>query len=239
MKKYLEILEEIQNTNANIRNTAKAETEMERAYFRETAHNGTPEEIEKARADYHAAVERYNAETKHNETQKIKIQILTDNAKQAFFAENIGIICDIWNKYAGKAHGPKTADKIKEEMKTAIGFYVSVGNHYNDARIYAMPSSAAKKCFYDLEFYPIWTGEHYPALIGNKIQHIDPSRFRVWCCGEYVENADEHVEKIRKAHAAARAAEKAFAEAVNVYNDLTRGKMERADNRNGVKHYII
>ena len=240
MEKYTNILKEIQNTKNAMRDTARAEKEMERAYFREAAHNGTPEEIEKARADYHAAIERYNAETIHNETQKMKIQILTDNAKQAFFAENIGAICETWNKYAGKSHGPKTAEKIKNELQATVNAYVSIGNRFRDARIYIIPNSDnEKKCFYDIEFCPMWTGSDYPALIDNKIQKLDPARFRVLYCSEYVENVNEHVEKIRKAYAAAKEAEKAFSEAVSAYNKLTRGNMERADTRNGVKTWII
>ena len=42
-------------------------------------------------------MERYIAELEANTREKVLIQVLRDNAAQAYFAENIGIICDIWN----------------------------------------------------------------------------------------------------------------------------------------------
>lgn len=239
MKKYTEILEEIKKARAAIKDTAKAEKEMERLSFIETRKTGTDAEAEAAKEKLQAAMERYQKECDNNETQQIKIEILKDNAARALFAENIGIICDIWNKYEGKPHGEKTAQKIRDEMKNATGLRVYIGNKYDDAniKIYFDYNNGAP--FHDLEFLPTWNGEKQPALKDNKIVKINPDNMRVYCCGEYVENVNAHIKALKKAHAAALEAEKALEAAISKYNELTRGKINHASQREGIKRWFI
>lgn len=239
MKKYAEILTEIKKARATITDTAKTEKELDRLAFREAYKNGSPEDVEKARAAYKAAEARYIKELEKNDIARLKIEILKDNAKQAIAAELLPIICDIWNKYEGKPHGEKTADKIRAELKTATGHYISAGNKWRDAHIYiSLYGSGAP--FNDLELCPIWTGTEHPALdCNNKILKLSPETFRVYCCGDYVDDVNAHIKALKKAHKAARDAEKALDDAVSAYNALTRGNIKHADRRNGVNTYLI
>lgn len=240
MKKYVDILNEIKKTRASITDTAANEKELERLTVREAYKSGTDEELETAKAKYKEAEERYIKELEKNESAKLKIEILKDNAAQAFFAENITIICEIWNKYEGKPHGEKTADKIREELKTAAGYYVSVGNRYEDANIKVYFDYSNPAPFHNLEFYPIWNGEKQPAIDNNnKILKLIPENFRVYCCGAYVENVAAHVKALRKAHKAAKEAEKALENAISTYNTLTRGNIQNASTREGIKNWLI
>lgn len=239
MKKYAEILKEITKTEASITDTAKAEKELERLAVKEAYQNGTEEEIETARAKYKEAENRYIKESEKNETAKLKIEVLKDNAKQAFFCENINIICEIWNKYEGKPHGEKTADKIRAELKNAVGHYVSIGNKWDDAYIYISFDYKSGAPFRDVEFHPIWNGKNQPATKNNKIIKLSPENFRVYCCGEYVEDVNAHIKALKKAHKAAQDAEKALEEAVSAYNALTRGGIQHASTREGVKNWLI
>jgi hypothetical protein len=235
MKKYSEILNDIQKARAAMKDTAKTESDIARTMLVETRRGDG--DIEKARAEYDAAMERYKQESAHNETQKLKIEILKENAAQALFAENIQTICDIWNKYESKPHGEKTAQKIRDEIESATGLRVYIGNKYDDANIKIYFSYGAPHN--DLEFVPIWNGKKQPALIDNKIVKIAAENMRVYCCGEYVENVNAHIKAIRKAHAAALEAEKALENAISIYNKLTRGNIQHASQRDGVKKYLI
>lgn len=242
MKKYIEILEEIKKARADIINTARTEKELSYEIARNAYRSGDIEKAEHEKEKYKALEQQYIKETEKNNDIKIKIEILKDNAAQAFFAENIGNICSVWNKYAGKPHGEKTAEKIRDELKKTIGEYVSIGSQYGEASItiyfgYCGDYSAP---FNKLEFYPIWSGEKYPALTpDNKIIELNPEKFRISNCGEYVENVGEHIKALKEAHKAAQAAEKAFADSVNAYNSLTRGNIARASTREGVKNWLI
>ncbi len=237
MKKYSEILQEIKKARAAIKDTAKTESNLTRAFLIETRKNGDAERMESARAEYEKAMEQYKKECAQNETLKLKIEILKANAAQALFAENIQIICDIWNKYENKPHGEKTAQKIRDEITAATGLRAYIGNKYDDAniKIYFDYSNMLN----DLEFVPIWNGSKQPALIDNKIVKITAENMRVYCGAAYVENVNAHIKALRKAHAAALEAEKALENAISAYNKLARGKIQHASQREGVKKYLI
>lgn len=238
MKAYTEILKDIATARAGIVDTTKAEKDFTRKAMITARKSGTDAEFDAAEAAYKAAEEKYVAECKHNEDLQIELEILKDNAAQAFFAENIGVICDIWNKYAGKPHGEKTSDKIRKELFAALGVRVWIGNKYNDASVTCYFDAPAP--FRGLEFCATRSnGENVPALIGNKIQSLCPEVFRVYNCGAYVDDVPAHVQAIREAYDKARAAEAAFAAAVSDYNALTRGNIAQASTREGVKRWFL
>jgi hypothetical protein len=238
MKKYTEILKEITDTRNCITDTARIEKELEREAMKTAHTNGNTDELEKARTKYKKAEQRYIEELQKNENANLKIQILKDNATQAFFAENINVICDIWNKYIGKSHGEKTSEKIRDEIKTATGYYVSIGNNYITARIRVYSRYNTNDSFNSLEFCPL--DYNIKALDNNnKILELKPCDFHVYCCGDYVDDVTAHIEALRKAHAAAKEAENAFKEAVQAYNTLTRGNIQTASTHDGVKNWLI
>lgn len=239
MEKYVDILAAIAAARAAMVDTDKAEMQVARNVLKITYKSGTDAELAAAEAAYEAAEEKYAAECKHNEDLKIALEILKDNAANAFFAESIGTICTIWNKYAGKPHGEKTAEKIRKELFDALGVRVYITNKYDDACItcYDLGRNAP---FRQLEFYASRkAGENVPALVGNKVQALNPDCFRLYCCGGYVDDVPAQVEAIRAAHEKAREAESAFSAAVSAYNNLTRGNIVRASTREGVKSWII
>lgn len=239
MKKYAEILEAITAARAAMVDPEKIEKEFAKNAVKIAYKSGTDAELAAAEAAYKAAEEKYAAECKHNEDLKIALEILKDNAANAFFAESIGTICTIWNKYAGKPHGEKTAEKIRNELFVALGVRVYITNKYDDACItcYDLGRNAP---FRQLEFYASRkAGENAPALVGNKVQALNPDCFRLYCCGGYVDDVPAQVEAIRAAHEKAREAEAAFSAAVSAYNSLTRGNIVRASTREGVKRYFV
>lgn len=240
MKKYVEILEAIAAARAGMVDPEKSEKEFARNAVKIAYKSGTDAELAAAEAAYKAAEEKYAAECKHNEDLKIALEILKDNAANAFFAESIGTICAIWNKYAGKPHGEKTSDKIRKELFAALGVRVWVGNKYDDAAITCYFDFGSKAPFRDLEFWAIRAnGEKNPALVDNKIQPLSPDVFLVYNCGDYVDDVPAQVEAIRAAHEKAREAETVFSAAVSAYNSLTRGNIVRASTREGVKSWLI
>lgn len=239
MKKFVEILADIEAARTRITDAAEAEKALAREIAREAWKTGTDEEKIAAHEKYKAAEAHYVTEQEENTRIKVLIQVLRDNAAQAYFSENIGTICEIWNRYTGKPHGEKTAEKIRNEIYKAIGARCYIGNRYDTAEINVYFDCCARYPFRDLTFCPIWGGENKPALVNNKVQPITAEKMKVYCCGEYVEDPEAHTAAIYAAHAAAKEAEKAFSEAVNKYNDLCRGTIQHASTREGVKKWII
>lgn len=238
MKKYAEILKDIAAARAGMVDTAKAEKDLMRNAMLSARKSGSDAEFDAAKTAYEAAAEKYAAECKHNEDLQMTVEVLKDNAAQAFFAENIDDICAVWNKYNGKPLGEKTAEKIRKELFAALGVRVWISNKYSDACITCYFDIGAP--FRSLEFCAIRTnGEAIPALIGNKIQSLSPEVFRVYNCGAYVDDVPAHVQAIREAHDKAREAEAAFTDAVSIYNNLTRGRIIQASTHDGVKRWYI
>lgn len=239
MKKYAEILKDIAAARAGVSDVAKAEKDLTQKAMFIARKSGTGAEFDAANAAYEAAAEKYAAECRRNEDLQMAVEILKDNAAQAFFAENIGGICSIWSKYAGKACGEKTADKIRKELFETLGVRIWVSNKYSDACITCYFDTGAP--FRSLEFCATRAnGEAIPALSNtNKIQSLIPDVFRVYNCGAYVDDVPAHVQAIREAHDKAREAEAAFSEAVSAYNRLTRGRIIQASTCDGVKRWYI
>lgn len=238
MKTYSDILKDIAAARAGMIDTAKTEKEYMRAAMVTAHKSGTDAEFDAAKTAYEAAAEKYAAECKHNEDLQMAVEVLKDNAAQAFFAENIGAICAVWDKYAGKPCGEKTAEKIRKELFAALGVRVWISNKYSDAGITCYFDTGAP--FRSLEFCTKRpNGEAVPALVNNKIQPLSPEVFRVYNCGVYVDDVPAHVRAIREAHDKARAAEAAFAAAVSDYNALTRGNIAQASTREGVKRWFL
>ena len=239
MKKFVDILAEIAAAKARITDTAEAEKNLDREALRQAVKTGTDEEKKAAHNRYKAAEARYIAELEANTREKVLIQVLRDNAAQAYFAENIGIICDLWNRYAGKPHGEKTAEKIRNEIHQAINARCWIHNRYDTAEITVYFDYGTRYPFTELVFCPKRGEANKPALVNNKVQTIAADDMRVYCCGEYVEDPEAHTAAIYAAHTAAQEAEKAFSEAVSKYNALCRGNMSHASTREGVKNWII
>ena len=182
-----------------------------------------------------------SAEERRNEKNKIKIAILTQNAKRAFFAENIGKICEIWNSYAGKKYGEKTAEKIRDELSTATGAGVWISRKYNETQIniYLQRANGCAILPNNETEINAYIKDYTPTDDENKINPIDAGAGVLYWCGSYVDDVAEHIRKFYEAREALKGAEENAKKAREVYNDLTRGNMKRADGAQGFPAWIF
>jgi hypothetical protein len=182
-----------------------------------------------------------SAEERKNEESKTKIAILTQNAKRAFFAENIGKICEIWNSYAGKKHGDKTAEKIRAEMATATGAGVWICEKYNETQIsiYLQRANGCGILPNGETTINAYIKDYTPTDDENKIKPLDAGAVVLYWCGDYVDDVAEHIRKFYEAREALKVAEENAKKAREVYNDLTRGNMKRADRAQGFPAWIF
>lgn len=199
-----------------------------RAFY---AGNATEEERNASKAREVAALEALKREQDANATRTLRAEILTENAQQAFATQYLGKICEIWNRYEGKPHGEKTADKIRAELASLTGQRVSIGNKYSRANITVYPARGVP--LGTIEIGAKGGSDARATDDNNRIISLDPDALTVYYCGEYVHDIGAHIKALKKAHAeAVKAAEKAR-EAFAKYNDLTRGNMNRANLHDG------
>ena len=62
---------------------------------------------------------------------RLVLQVWKHNLYVAFWNEYFPKIKAIWDKYSGKKYGEKTAEKIRNEMKTELGIYVYASHRYS------------------------------------------------------------------------------------------------------------
>lgn len=245
MKTYNEILQEINDTRASISHDAQNALKAAQAGALAALHNGgSLDAYKRTKADTLRALEETaTAEAINNERAKIALEILKDNAKQAHFTENIAKICEIWNKYAGKPHGEKTAEKIRAELETATGAYIRIVNKWGAACI-DVTKWRDGCAIRDIEYTASERAEHYDDKRGaidnnNKILKICADVFAVDYCREYIDDVPAHADKIIKAHKELLQAQQEFNQKIDEYNALRRGNVASFSHSYEVKNYIL
>jgi hypothetical protein len=242
MKKFNEILQEIEQ--AKHEHSTKAGDALS-AFYKEFDTLGRFTARKNGDADFLSRekklLNKASAEERKNEESKIKIAILTQNAKRAFFAENIGKICEIWNRYAGKKYGEKTADKIRDELRTATGAGVWISRNYNETKItiYLQRANGCAVLPNNETEINAYIKDYTPTDDENKIKPLDAGAVVLYWCGAYVDDIGEHLRKFYEAREALRVAEENAKQAREAYNELTRGNMTRADRAQGFPTWIF
>lgn len=233
------IIEAIRANSRRIDELKKAE----RRFF-EKDPSETPDEL-------HARYMRHRTEreaaTAEKKVLKVEQQILRDNARRATFDAVMPQAVAILKKYNGKQYGPRTAEKISDELKAACGCalrlcagkwlqdiditplneqgYSGTMFRYNDFNIYKPTDNHGNKA-------PILTSE-------NRIDaaNLTPADLRLYDCHEYTENPREHarhilaeLEKLDKQH-------KELESAISAFNALLPSGIESRNSRD-FKNYI-
>lgn len=253
MKLFYNILQEIRNEGR--KQSTKAQERLEEAFTAWTAYkdaNGLSifkGETFKTSAEYvayKAAQEEYKKEQEKNTLHQIKAELLKGNAKAALFAETIKKIVAIWNKYSGKKYGEKTRQAIRDEMSVAVGCFVWVNHNFGgEFEIIPKGGEGCEGGCFPLNEYKITTGRRgsgFVPFVGedNKINILTAEEFCVFFENvEYIQDIDGHAKKLLKAHKAALEAQAALKLACEEYNELTRGKIKRANPREGVSTWLF
>ena len=120
MKKFIDILEEVEQTNRAIKAAESKENELIENCMK----------IDNLKERHEAKKNAENDMIKASEEKKdlqITLKILKSNARIALFNEVIPVALEVLKKYAGKPYGEKTKEKISDEIKekTNCRFYIT------------------------------------------------------------------------------------------------------------------
>ena len=120
MKKFTEILKDVSKAYQTIKKIDEKTEELQNTYLNIV----NLKERHEKRKDVENDLVRL--EEKKKDLQ-ITIKILNSNAKIALFNEAMPIVLEVLTKYKNKPYGPKTEEKIKDEIKekTNCSFYIS------------------------------------------------------------------------------------------------------------------
>lgn len=207
MKKYEEILTEINTRYKEIVSTVETNKELRNKYsyiedWKERYEKEKPLLLE---------IEQ-NKEKIHD--LKLEMQILRNNAKIALFYEVMPCALEILKKYKNKPYGEKTRDKICAEIKEETGCRFYIRNN-----LYVIyPKNDTHKIECGMKYID---GNRRSLLVENKIQEVAIEELEIcYASNDYVRNTKERVMELKTIYEEALSKRKELDEICSKFNEL-------------------
>lgn len=220
MKKFNAIIREVKQTQQKIKEVEEKTKQLRNTYLNIT---DLKERHEKMKT---VENELLRLEEKKEDLQ-ITIKILNSNAKIALYNETLSTVLQVLAKYKNKPYGPKTEQKIKDEIKekTNCGFYIS--ERYSSQEYHIFP----------LEFishdYNIECGTKYidgkqkKLLEDNKIQVPELKDLTIYYSSkEYIDNIPKRIKELKNLYKKAYEKQKELEKICSEYNSLAVGNIK-------------
>lgn len=220
MKKFNAIIREVKQTQQNIKEVEEKTKQLRKTYLNIM---DIKERHEKMKT---VENELIRLEEKKKDLQ-ITIKILNSNAKIALFNEVMPQVLEVLEKYKNKPYGPKTEQKIKDEIKekTKCGFYIS--SRYSSQEYHIFP----------LEFisndYNIECGTKY--IDGKQKNLLDDNKIQVpklndltlyYTSKEYIDNIPKRIKDIKRLYKKAYEKQQELEKICSEYNRLAVGTIK-------------
>ena len=216
MEKFANILTEIDKTREAIKTTKAKEDEL-------VAHYMSMSDL-KERCEAKKATENDMIKiSEKKQDLQITLKILQNNAKIALFNEVMPVALEVLSKYNGKPYGPKTKQKISDEIKekTNCRFYIS--SRYGSDSFNIYPSDASNE--YSIDCGTVYTnGSQKQILIDNKIQSVKFEEVQLYYIdSEYVTDIPQRVETLKSLYKDAVAKQEELKAICDNFNKLAVG----------------
>ena len=179
-----------------------------------------------------------NAYHKEVNRRSVLGRVLKDNARRAFFVENMPTILEILKKYEGKPVGEKTKQKIAEEAEKKIGhkiFLEGQNSSYDNGKIMICFNGGMFR-WEDFRIY-LKNGTN-KMFDGNKLVVYPIDEYILYYCADYVDDPEAHTDKILSAYENLKKMEKEFDKACGEFNGILPSGIENIYSRN-FRSYLI
>lgn len=217
MKKFIEILDDIKQTNEAIKAAEARENELVEGYM-------TVCDL-RERHEARKAVE--NEMLENSERKKdlmLTKKILTNNAKIALFNEVLPVALEILKKYNGKPYGEKTREKIAEEIKAATNCRFYINSRYASRAFEIYPVDISGNDYNISCGTKYINGSKKPLLINNKIQLITFDELEIYyISNDYVEDISCRIKALKQLYKEAVTKQKELDEICKNFNILAVG----------------
>lgn len=161
------------------------------------------------------------------EDLQITIKILNSNAKIALFNDVMPQVLEVLAKYKNKPYGPKTEQKIRDEIKekTGCGFYIS--ERYSSQEYHIIPLEFSNND-YNIECGPkCIDGKQKKLLIDNKIQVPELKDLTIYYSSkEYIDNIPKRIKDLKRIYKKAYEKQQELEKICSEYNSLTVGSIK-------------
>lgn len=220
MKKFADIIKEVNQTQQKIKEVEEKTNDIRNTYLNIMDKKERREKMKTVENDI------VKLEEKKKDLQ-ITIKILNSNAKIALYNETIPVVLEVLAKYKNKPYGPKTEQKIKDEIKekTKCGFYISV--RYSSQEYHVFPLD------FNGNTYDIVCGTKYidgkqkKLLDDNKIQVPELKDLTIYYSSkEYIDNIPKRIKDLKRLYKKAYEKQKELEKICSEYNSLTVGNIK-------------
>lgn len=220
MKTFNEIQKEIENTYKLINKKKEKLDQLIDTY-------SSIKDI-KEKVKQHKAVEKYMC--KLNEEIKdltISIKILNSNAKLSLYNEALPVVLEVLAKYKNKPYGPKTEEKIRDEIKEKINCSFYISDRYNSQEYHIIPLEFSGNT-YNIECGPQYIdGKQKKLLDDNKIQVLELSDITLYYASkEYIDNIPKRIKELKRLYKKAYEKQQELATLCSEYNSLAVGNIK-------------
>jgi hypothetical protein len=220
MKKFADIIKEVNQTQKKIKEVEEKTKEIRKTYLNIM---DIKERREKMKAVGNDIVK---LEEKKEDLQ-ITIKILNSNAKIALFNEITPIVLEVLAKYKNKPYGTKTEQKIRNEIKekTNCSFYISDRYSLQEYNIIPLEFSTND---YNIECgIKYIDGKQKKLLDDNKIQVPELNDLTIYYASkEYIDNIPKRIKELKKLYKKAYEKQQELEKICSEYNNLTVGDIK-------------
>ena len=220
MKKFADILKEVNKTHKTIKEVDEKINELQNTYLNIMDLKERHEQRKNVENDIVILEEK-------KKDLQITVKILNSNAKIALFNETMPTVLEALAKYKNKPYGPKTEEKIKDEIKekTNCSFYIS--ERYGSQTYHIIPLEFSSNN-YNIECGPKYIdGKQKKLLEENKIQVLVFSDIELYYTSkEYIENIPKRIKELKRLYKKAYEKQQELAEICSKYNNLTVGNIK-------------
>lgn len=220
MKKFNEIIREVNQTRQKIKEVEEKTKQLRNTYLNIMDIKERREKMKAVENDLAKLEEK-------KEDLQITVKILNSNAKIALFNEVMPQVLDVLAKYKGKPLGPKTEEKIKNEIKekTKCGFYISTRYSSQEYHIFPLEFNGNT---YDIECGTKYIdGKQKKLLDDNKIQVPELNDLTIYYTSkEYIDNIPKRIKDLKRLHKKAYEKQQELEKICSEYNSLTVGNIK-------------
>ena len=220
MKKFTEILKDVNKAYKKIKEIEEKSKELQNTYLTIVNLKERHEKRKTVEDDLARLEEK-------KEDLQITIKILNSNAKIALYNETMPKVLEVLAKYKNKPYGPKTEQKIKDEIKekTNCSFYIST--RYSSQSYHIIPLEFSNNN-YNIECgTKCIDGKQKKLLDDNKIQVLNFNDFTLYYTSkEYIDNIPKRIKELKKLYKKAYEKQQELEKICSEYNNLTVGNIK-------------
>lgn len=220
MKKFNEIIREVKQTQQKIKEIEEKTKEIRKTYSNIMNLKERHEKMKTVENDIVRLEEK-------KEDLQITIKILNSNAKIALYNETLPTVLEVLAKYKSKPYGPKTEQKIKDEIKEKknCGFYIS--SRYSSQEYHIFPLEFISNGYNIVCGTKYIDGKQKKLLDDNKIQVPELNDLTIYYSSkEYIDNIPKRIKDLKRLYKKAFEKQQELEKICNEYNSIAVGNIK-------------